>query len=102
MPNDTYNEVAEANASWIAFCFSAVVSTIIGIISILANALVMYVSSNKYDATRFQHINWVVKNLAINDFIYCLIGVPLTIVFWWWGKQIFNYLYKTFLAYICY
>ena len=86
MTNVTDSEVADDNASWTAFCFSAVVSAIIGIISILANVLVIYVSSSKYDSTRFQHINWVVKNLAINDFVYCLIGVPLTIVFWWWGK----------------
>ena len=86
MSNITNSESAEDKASWIAFCFSAAISIIIGIFSILANALVIYVSSTKYDSSRFQYINLVVKNLAINDFTYCLLGIPLTIVFWWWGK----------------
>ena len=69
------------------FWVSVVLCLIIGIVSALGNGLVLYVSSKKDDIGGFCHINWVVRNLALSDLLFGLIGCPLTIVFWYWGKK---------------
>ena len=55
-------------------------------ISILGNGLVLYISNKNVDFGGFQEVNWVVKNLAASDFLFGIIGCPLTIVWWYWGK----------------
>ena len=87
--NSTNSESFDEQASWIAFCFSAVICAITGIVSIFGNGMVIYVASSKDDLSNFVHLNWVVKNLAICDLFYGIIAVPLSIVFLWWGKKVF-------------
>merc|ERR1712223_674821 len=43
-------------------------------------------SYKKEDFGGFRHVNSVVKNLALSDCLFGLIGCPLTIVFWYWGE----------------
>ena len=88
MSNNTFNETTaqhdfEETTLWVcvALCL------MMGIVSAFGNGLVLYVSNKKDDHGGFCQINWVVKNLALSDFLYGIIGSPLTIVFWYWGKK---------------
>ena len=87
MSNFTLIKGVDDEASWIAFWFSVVLCLIAGVISILGNGLVLYVSIMKKDIGRFRYINFVAKNLALSDFLFGLIGTPATILFWYWGKN---------------
>ena len=71
-------------------------------ISILGNGLVLYISNKNVDFGGFQEVNWVVKNLAASDFLFGVIGCPLTIVWWYWGKYLSldNFFYLTRLNFI--
>ena len=86
--NSTSSKSFDERASLIAFWFSAVICAITGVVSIFGNGMVIYVASSKDDLSRFKHMNWAVKNLAISDLMYGIIAVPLTIVLMWWGKQV--------------
>ena len=78
---------------WIVFWCTATLCMIAGVISILGNGLVLYVSIQNKDTGRFRYVNWVVRNLALCDLLFGLVGTPLTILFWHWGKNlnIFSY-----------
>ena len=78
------------NTSLAVFWLSVVLCLLMGIVSALGNGLVIYISSTKDDFGEFRGVNRVVTNLATSDFLFGLIGCPLTIVFWWWGKKILN------------
>ena len=86
--NTTTIEGVNDRTSEIAFWFSEVLCLVIGLVCILGNGLVLYVSTSKVDTGRFQHINSVVKNLATSDFLFGLIGIPLLMLWWWWGKKL--------------
>ena len=73
---------------WIVFWCTATLCMIAGVISILGNGLVLYVSFLNKDIGRFRYVNLVVKNLALCDFLFGLVGTPLTTLFWYWGKNI--------------
>ena len=68
---------------WISvvFCF------FMGLISSFGNGLVLYISNKKDDFGGYCQVNWVVKNLAFSDMLFGLVGCPLTILFWTWGKK---------------
>ena len=72
--------------SWIVFWCSAVLCMIAGMVSIFGNGLVLHVSILNKDNGRFRYVNSVVRNLAVCDFLFGLVGTPLTILFWHWGK----------------
>ena len=76
--------------SWIAFYVSVVICVLMGIVSVLGNGLVVYISRLKKDSGKFQYVNKVVKHLALSDFLYGVIGIPCTIIFWQWGKYFFR------------
>ena len=77
---------AEATTASVVFWLCVSICIVLGIISSLGNGLVVYVSYKKEDFGGFRHVNSVVKNLALSDCLFGLIGCPLTIVFWYWGK----------------
>ena len=68
------------------FYVGVVVCSLMGLVSSFGNGLVMYISTMKNDQGRFQYVNMVVKNLALTDFLYGVIGVPMNILFWYSGK----------------
>ena len=68
------------------FYVAVVACSLMGLVSSLGNGLVMYISVMKNDQGRFRYVNMVVKNLALTDFLYGVIGVPMNILFWYWGK----------------
>ena len=72
----------------IVFWCSVVICVLIGIFSSLGNGLVLYISNKNVDFGGFQEVNLVVKNLATSDFLFGVLGCPLTIVWWYWGKLI--------------
>ena len=76
------------DASWIAFWFCVVLTSIAGIISVVGNGLVLYVSKMKNNTGRFKHVNFVVRNLALSDFLFGLVGTPCGILYWYWGKKL--------------
>ena len=71
--------------TWIAFYISAALAVIAGLISILGNGLVLYVSNLKIDTGKMKYMNLVVKHLAACDLLFGLIGTPFTILFWYMG-----------------
>ena len=84
-------ETAKLTFFWISvtLCF------LMGMLSSFGNGLVLYVSNKKDDFGGYSQVNWVVKNLALSDMLFGLIGCPLTIVLWTWSKS-----YKTIILYI--
>ena len=74
--------------TWIAFYISVVLAVIAGLISVLGNGLVLYVSNLKIDTGKMKYMNLVVKHLAACDFLFGLIGTPFGIRFWYMGKCI--------------
>ena len=78
----------DGQTSWIVFWCSAALCMIAAVISILGNGLVLYVSILNKDIGRFRYVNLVVKNLALCDFLFGLVGTPMTTLFWYWGKNI--------------
>ena len=73
-------------ASLIFFWISVTLCFLMGMLSSFGNGLVLYVSNKKNDFGGYSQINWVVKNLALSDMLFGLIGCPLTIVLWTWSK----------------
>ena len=84
MSADTQSTTDDYNA-WIAFYISVVFVVIAGLISILGNGLVLYVSNLKIDTGKMKYMNLVVKHLAACDFLFGLIGTPFTIRFLYMG-----------------
>ena len=87
-------------ASWMAFCFSVVLSSIAGLISIVGNGLVLYVSTKERFTGRFKYVNYGVRNLALSDFLFGLIGTPGSITYWYWGNE--NYFYLHIISFQLY
>ena len=80
--DDELNKVGDA-----VFYVSAVLIALMGIFCTIGNGLVLYISNRNHDFGGFQEVNWVVKNLAMSDFLFGVFGCPLTIVWWHWGKK---------------
>ena len=69
------------------FYFSVVLIALMGLFCTLGNGLVLYISNKNQDFGGFREINSVVKQLAMSDFLFGVLGCPLTIVWWYWGKK---------------
>ena len=57
-----------------------------GIMGILGNGLVIYFSKTGHLAGTFRHLNKVVRNLAIADFLFSILAVPCQVAYWYFGK----------------
>ena len=73
-----------------AFWVLIAVWTLTCIAGIIGNSLVIYFASRKPKEDTFRHLNTVVRNLAITDFLYSVFGSPLTMVYWTWSKFWFS------------
>ena len=87
MANITDSGNIGSTESWNAFYVSVTICVLMGIVSVSGNGLVVYISRKK-DSGKFQYVNEAVKHLALSDFLYGVIGIPCTIIFWLWGKCI--------------
>ena len=75
-------------ATLICYWISVVLCFLLGMLTIIANGFVFYISNKKDDIGGYRAVNWVVKNLAFSDMLFGLVGSPLTIVLRTWGKKI--------------
>ena len=66
-----------------------VLYAIIGIIGITGNGFVIYYAHKSRDTGLFRHLNKVVRNLAITDFLYGLCAIPAEITMSIWSKYRF-------------
>ena len=81
--NVTSNDIP---ASYVIFLVNMVICVLMGIGTILGNLIVIVTITRKKSSGIFRYVNEVVRNLAITDALFGLIGVPLTMVYWYWGK----------------
>ena len=63
------------------------VCIVISIICIIGNGMVIYVSHQTRNTGRFNYLDGVVKSLAVTDFLFGLIGIPVIITTYYLGKQ---------------
>ena len=77
---------------WVLFA----ITLLVGIMGIIGNGLVIYFSQSRrlarafsewaLGARAFRHLNKVVRNLAITDFLFSIFAVPLQMTYWYLGK----------------
>ena len=67
------------------WCF-AFVCLCVALVTITGNGLVIVVSRKKRNMTRLKHFDGIVKSLAVTDFLFGVIGVPLIVVNYYLGK----------------
>ena len=63
-------------------------SMVIAIMGIIGNGAVIYFSTRGRLEGTFRHLNKVVRNLAITDFLFSILAVPLQIAYWYLGKSL--------------
>ena len=73
-------------ASYVIFLVNMVICVLMGIGTIFGNLIVIVTITRKKSSGIFRYVNEVVRNLAITDALFGLVGVPLTMVYWYWGK----------------
>ena len=56
------------------------------IIGMIGNGLVIYTANRNPKAEAFRHLNKVVRNLAVTDLLFCILGAPLKLTYWIWSK----------------
>ena len=61
-------------------------ATLCSIVGMLGNGLVVYLASQNPKRRAFVYLNKVVRNLAVTDFLFCVLAIPLTAVWYFWGK----------------
>ena len=81
--NITSNDIP---ASYVIFLVNMVICVLMGIGTVLGNLIVIVTVTRKKSSGIFRYVNEVVRNLAITDALFGLVGVPLTMVYWYWGK----------------
>ena len=87
--NITNNDIP---ASYVIFLVNMVICVLMGIGTIFGNLIVIVTITRKKSSGIFRYVNEVVRNLAITDALFGLVGVPLTMVYWYWGKlKVANY-----------
>ena len=54
----------------------AAINIFVGILAVLGNGLVLFAAYGNRNNGRLNHLDVVIKSLAVNDLIYGLIGIP--------------------------
>ena len=80
---EIYEKVDIWNGVLITIC------TLICAFGAIANGLVIYFASKEPKTGVFSKLNKIVRDLAITDFLLCIVGAPLMMVFWVWSKFLF-------------
>ena len=63
---------------WVFF----VLFTLISIAGMIGNGLVIYVANRNPQRGALRHLNKVVRNLAITDFLFNVLAAPLIMTYW--------------------
>ena len=69
------------------FGVAVAVCTLIVMIGAIFNCLVIYFASKTPMTGTLRHLNTVVRQLAISDFLYCILGWPFLAVYFKMGKM---------------
>ena len=78
-PN-SYQKNFELFWTFASVCFLNAIITLIG------NGVVIYVSHQTRNTGRLRHLDGVVKSLAVTDFLFGLIGTPLIVINYYYGR----------------
>ena len=62
------------------------ISVLLALIAMAGNGFVIYVATRKKNRGTLRYLNRTVKSLAITDFLFGLLGIPLSIVYYYWSK----------------
>ena len=85
------------------FWATDVVSGILAVTSMVGNGLVIYTATRNTNTGPFKYLNSTVISLAITDFLFGLIGIPLIISYYYLGELSFTILFALILArYMCF
>lgn len=66
------------------WCF-ATMCLCIAIVTVVGNVMVIVASKRKQNFTRLRYFDGIVKSLAVTDFLFGLIGVPLMVINYYLG-----------------
>ena len=66
------------------WCFASV-CLCVAFVTITGNGIVIAVSGKKRNMARLKHFDGIVKSLAVTDFLFGIIGVPLIVVNYYLG-----------------
>ena len=66
------------------------------IIGTISNVLVIYFANQTDMTGSLQYLNRTVRNLAVADLLYSILGAPLALVYGYWGKSV-SYIIEEFL-----
>ena len=75
--NAHINITASKQAEEVFLWFYIVIGTFCCLTGGLGNGLVIYCSNQNAKRGAFVYLNRVVRNLAVTDFLYCVVGIPL-------------------------
>ena len=89
--SNTYDELTGYEKNKSLFWLFATICLCIAIVTIIGNVMVIVASKQKNNFTRLRYFDGVVKSLAVTDFLFGLMGVPLMVINYYLGSYIFNY-----------
>ena len=69
------------------FWTAALICSLIAVFGMIANGVVLYFVNKEPFAGALRHINTVVIHLAVANFLYGLLGCPLSLTYWKAGKN---------------
>ena len=73
------------------FWASTSVSIVLAVLAILGNGIVIYVAGRKRKTRTLRYLDNAVRSLAVSDFFIGLIGIPLMITYYYWGRLWFRF-----------
>ena len=56
--------------------------TLLSIIGMIGNGLVIYVANRSPKQGALRHLNKVVRNLAVTEFLFNILAAPLVMTYW--------------------
>ena len=65
---------------------------VISITGIMGNGLVIHLSTREHLAGTFRRLNEVVRNLAVTDFLNCVLASPFQMAYWYIGESCLKFL----------
>ena len=69
------------------FWTTATICSLIAMFGMIANGIVLYFANQQPFIGALRHLNTVVIHLAVANFLYGLLGCPLSLLYWKKGKN---------------